>query len=108
VTITPGVQVDGGDREPGRRPELVVQAAHDRAERARREVLAKHARRLASLSEHHRAAVDDVTRALVDRLVSDPLRRAHQLADGTDGTPGLWPLLCELFAANEPTGDTAR
>jgi glutamyl-tRNA reductase len=98
-----------GDRQPadGQELELAIRAARDGAERARQEVMAKHARRLASLSERQRATVDEVTRALVERLVGDPLRRAYQYAGRTDGIPSV-RLLCELFASGDSVDGTTR
>jgi glutamyl-tRNA reductase len=94
-------------RQTRRAPEAAIRAACAAAERARQQVLAKHARQLSSLSEQHRAAVDAVTRGLVDRLVGAPLSQARQLADGNDNAASFL-LLCRLFASDEPTDETRR
>jgi glutamyl-tRNA reductase len=73
----------GGQREARLAPTIRVLRA--RAERARQQELAKAAPRLAGLDERERAAVEAVTRGLVNKLLHDPMVRGKALAGRPDG-----------------------
>jgi glutamyl-tRNA reductase len=62
-----------------------IRALQARAERVRRQELARAAARLAGLDERQRAAVDAVTRGLVNKLLHDPMVRGKSLAARADG-----------------------
>lgn len=72
-----------------------------RAERIRRGELDKNRRRLAGLDERQTAAVEAITRTLVNKLLHDPVVRGKQLASGDDGE--LYArMLRELYGLDDP------
>jgi glutamyl-tRNA reductase len=73
----------GGQREARLAPTIRVLRA--RAEQVRQQELAKAATRLAGLDERQRAAVEAVTRGLVNKLLHDPMVRGKALAARPDG-----------------------
>jgi glutamyl-tRNA reductase len=73
----------GGQREARLAPTIRVLRA--RAERVRQQELAKASARLAGLDERQRAAVEAVTRGLVNKLLHDPMVRGKSLAARPDG-----------------------
>ncbi len=78
-----------------------IRALRARAEEARRRELARASSRLAGLSESERAAVEAVTRRLVNKLLHEPVVRGKALAAGPDGD--LYArMLHELYAPDEP------
>ena len=62
-----------------------IRALRARAERVRQQELAKAATRLAGLDDRQRAAVEAVTRGLVNKLLHDPVVRGKALAARPDG-----------------------
>jgi hypothetical protein len=68
-----------------RRLASVTRALRARAERIRRQELARRARPLRGLNAPQQATVEELTRRLVDRLLQDPVNRCIQLAAGPDG-----------------------
>ena len=73
----------GGQR--GARLAPTIRALRARAEQVRQQELAKAARRLTGLDERERAAVEAVTRGLVNKLLHDPMVRGKALAARPDG-----------------------
>ena len=73
----------GGQREARLAPTIRVLRA--RAERVRQQELAKAATRLAGLDERQRAAVEALTKGLVNKLLHDPMARGRTLAARPDG-----------------------
>ena len=73
----------GGQREARLAPTIRVLRA--RAEQVRQQELAKAATRLAGLDDRQRAAVEAVTRGLVNKLLHDPMVRGKTLAARPDG-----------------------
>jgi glutamyl-tRNA reductase len=73
----------GGQREARLAPTIRVLRA--RAEQVRQQELAKASARLAGLDERQRAAVEAVTRGLVNKLLHDPMVRGKSLAARPDG-----------------------
>jgi glutamyl-tRNA reductase len=73
----------GGQREARLTP--TIRALRARAEQVRQQELAKAATRLAGLDERQRAAVEAVTRGLVNKLLHDPMVRGKALAARPDG-----------------------
>jgi len=73
----------GGQREARLVP--TIRALRARAERVRQQELAKASARLAGLDERQRAAVEAVTRGLVNKLLHDPMVRGKALAARPDG-----------------------
>jgi glutamyl-tRNA reductase len=73
----------GGRREARLAP--TIRALRSRAEQVRQQELARAATRLAGLDERQRAAVDAVTRGLVNKLLHDPMVRGKTLAARPDG-----------------------
>jgi glutamyl-tRNA reductase len=73
----------GGQREARLAP--TIRALRARAEQLRQQELARAAARLAGLDERERAAVEAVTRRLVDKLLHDPMVRGKALAARPDG-----------------------
>jgi len=73
----------GGQREARLVPTIRVLRA--RAEQVRQQELAKASARLAGLDERQRAAVEAVTRGLVNKLLHDPMVRGKTLAARPDG-----------------------
>jgi glutamyl-tRNA reductase len=72
-----------GQREARLAP--TIRALRARAELARQRELAKAASRLDGLDERQRAAVEAVTRGLVNKLLHQPMVRGKALAAGPDG-----------------------
>jgi glutamyl-tRNA reductase len=72
-----------GQREARLTPTIRVLRA--RAEQVRQQELAKAATRLAGLDDRQRAAVEAVTRGLVNKLLHDPMVRGKALAARADG-----------------------
>jgi glutamyl-tRNA reductase len=62
-----------------------IRALRARAEQVRQQELAKASTRLAGLDERQRAAVEAVTRGLVNKLLHDPMVRGKTLAARPDG-----------------------
>jgi glutamyl-tRNA reductase len=62
-----------------------IRALRTRAEQVRQQELAKASTRLAGLDERQRAAVEAVTRGLVNKLLHDPMVRGKTLAARPDG-----------------------
>jgi glutamyl-tRNA reductase len=78
-----------------------IRALRAKAEELRRRELARAEGRLAGLSEAERAAVEAVTRRLVNKLLHEPVVRGKALAAGPDGD--LYArMLHELYARDEP------
>ena len=73
----------GGQREARLAP--TIRALRARAEQVRQQELARAARRLGGLDERQRAAVEAVTRGLVNKLLHDPMVRGKALAARPDG-----------------------
>jgi len=73
----------GGQREARLAP--TIHALRARAEQVRQQELAKAATRLAGLGDRQRAAVEAVTRGLVNKLLHDPMVRGKALAARPDG-----------------------
>jgi glutamyl-tRNA reductase len=73
----------GGQREARLAP--TIRALRARAEQVRQQELARAAARLAGLDERQRAAVEAVTRGLVNKLLHDPMVRGKALAARPDG-----------------------
>jgi glutamyl-tRNA reductase len=73
----------GGQREARLAP--TIRALRARAEQLRQQELAKASTRLAGLDERQRAAVEAVTRGLVNKLLHDPMVRGKTLAARPDG-----------------------
>jgi glutamyl-tRNA reductase len=82
-----------------------IRALRSRAERIRQQELARAAARLADLTEREAAAVEAVTRGLVNKLLHDPVVRGKALATGPDGD--LYArMLRELYAIDDEAGGT--
>jgi glutamyl-tRNA reductase len=78
-----------------------IRALRARAEEVRRRELARASGRLTGLSDAERAAVEAVTRRLVNKLLHEPVVRGKALAAGPDGD--LYArMLHELYAPDEP------
>jgi glutamyl-tRNA reductase len=73
----------GSQREARLAP--TIRALRARAEQVRQQELAKASTRLAGLDERQRAAVEAVTRGLVNKLLHDPMVRGKTLAARPDG-----------------------
>jgi glutamyl-tRNA reductase len=73
----------GGQREARLAP--TIRALRTRAEQVRQQELARAARRLGGLDDRQRAAVEAVTRGLVNKLLHDPMVRGKALAARPDG-----------------------
>jgi glutamyl-tRNA reductase len=87
-----------GQREAKLGP--TIRALRARAERVRQQELAKATTRLAGLDPPQRAAVDAVTRGLVNKLLHDPIVRGKALAAGANGE--LYAsILRQLYAVDE-------
>jgi glutamyl-tRNA reductase len=76
-----------------------------RAERARQRELARAAPRLAGLDERQVAAVEALTRGLVNKLLHDPVVRGKALAAGPDGDSYV-RVLRELYGLDDEPGQT--
>ena len=78
-----------------------IRALRVRAEELRRRELDRVASRLSGLDERERAAVEAVTRGLVNKLLHEPVVRGKALAAGPDGD--LYArMLRELYALDDP------
>ncbi len=78
-----------------------IRALRARAEELRRRELDRVASRLSGLDERERAAVEAVTRGLVNKLLHEPVVRGKALAAGPDGD--LYArMLRELYALDDP------
>jgi glutamyl-tRNA reductase len=96
----------GGRREARLVP--TIRALRARAEEVRRHELAKASARLAGLDEQQRAAVEAVTRGLVNKLLHDPMVRGKALAARPDGDLYVTALR-ELYALDpRPDADDRR
>jgi glutamyl-tRNA reductase len=62
-----------------------VRALRARAERIRQQELRRRAGRLRDLDARQQAAVEQLTRRLVDQLLQDPITRSTRLAATPDG-----------------------
>jgi glutamyl-tRNA reductase len=95
----------GGRREARLAP--TIRALRARAEEVRRQELAKASARLAGLDERQRAAVEAVTRGLVNKLLHDPMVRGKALAARPDGDLYV-AALRELYHLDPDPGDDDR
>jgi glutamyl-tRNA reductase len=85
-----------------------IRALRARAEQVRQQELAKASARLAGLDERQRAAVEAVTRGLVNKLLHDPMVRGKTLAARPDGDLYV-AALRELYALDpSPDADDRR
>jgi glutamyl-tRNA reductase len=92
----------GGQREARLIP--TIRALRARAEQVRQQELAKASARLAGLDERQRAAVEAVTRGLVNKLLHDPMVRGKTLAARPDGDLYV-AALRELYGLDPRPGD---
>jgi glutamyl-tRNA reductase len=92
----------GGQRESRLVP--TIRALRTRAEQVRQQELAKVSTRLAGLDERQRAAVEAVTRGLVNKLLHDPMVRGKTLAARPDGDLYV-AALRELYGLDPGPGD---
>jgi glutamyl-tRNA reductase len=92
----------GGQREARLAP--TIRALRARAEQVRQQELAKASARLAGLDERQRAAVEAVTRGLVNKLLHDPMVRGKTLAARPDGDLYV-AALRELYGLDPRPGD---
>jgi glutamyl-tRNA reductase len=81
-----------------------IRALRVRAEQVRQQELAKASARLAGLDERQRAAVEAVTRGLVNKLLHDPMVRGKTLAARPDGDLYV-AALRELYGLDPRPGD---
>jgi glutamyl-tRNA reductase len=95
----------GGQREARLAP--TIRALRARAEQVRQQELAKASTRLGGLDERQRAAVEAVTRGLVNKLLHDPMVRGKALAARPDGDLYV-AALRELYALDPYPGDDDR
>jgi glutamyl-tRNA reductase len=95
----------GGQREARLNPTIRVLRA--RAEQVRQQELAKASTRLAGLDDRQRAAVEAVTRGLVNKLLHDPMVRGKSLAARPDGDLYV-AALRELYGLDPQPGDDDR
>jgi glutamyl-tRNA reductase len=84
-----------------------IRALRDRAEEVRLLELAKASARLAGLDAQQRAAVEAVTRGLVNKLLHDPMVRGKSLAARPDGDLYV-AALRELYGLDPRPGDDDR
>ena len=77
----------------------VIEGLYQRGERVRRMELDRVRTRLADLTEEERAAVELATRAIVAKLLHDPVVRAKGLPEGADHQARL---LARLFGLEDP------
>src|SRR6266542_3669231 len=77
-----------------------IRALRARAEGVRQQELARASTRLAGLDPAQRAAVDAVTRGLVNKLLHDPIVRGKALAAGANGETYAG-ILRQLYALDE-------
>jgi hypothetical protein len=73
------------DHQPQAPLTTTIRAVRRRAERVRRQELARRTRQLRGLNPHQQATVEELTRRLVERLLHHPIIRCTQLAAGPDG-----------------------
>jgi glutamyl-tRNA reductase len=92
----------GGQREARLAPTIRLLRA--RAEQVRQQELARASARLAGLDERQRAAVEAVTRGLVNKLLHDPMVRGKTLAARPDGDLYV-AALRELYGLDPRPGD---
>src|SRR5215217_7903786 len=92
----------GGQREARLAP--TIRALRARAEQVRQQELAKASARLAGLDERQQAAVEAVTRGLVNKLLHDPMVRGKTLAARPDGDLYV-AALRELYGLDPRPGD---
>jgi glutamyl-tRNA reductase len=93
----------------GRREARLVPTIRElraRAERVRQQELARAATRLAGLDDRQRAAVEAVTRGLVNKLLHDPMVHGKTLAARPDGDLYV-AALRELYGLDPRPGDDA-
>lgn len=95
----------GGQREARLNP--TIRALRARAEQVRQQELAKASTRLAGLDDRQRAAVEAVTRGLVNKLLHDPMVRGKTLAARPDGDLYV-AALRELYGLDPQPGDDDR
>ena len=95
----------GGQREARLVP--TIRALRARAEQVRQQELARASARLAGLDEHQRAAVEAVTRGLVNKLLHDPMVRGKTLAARPDGDLYV-AALRELYGLDPSPADDDR
>jgi glutamyl-tRNA reductase len=95
----------GGQREARLAP--TIRALRARAEQVRQGELAKASARLAGLDAQQRAAVEAVTRGLVNKLLHDPMVRGKSLAARPDGDLFV-AALRELYGLDPGPGDDDR
>jgi glutamyl-tRNA reductase len=95
----------GGQREARLTP--TIRALRARAEQVRQQELARASARLAGLDERQRAAVEAVTRGLVNKLLHDPMVRGKALAARPDGDLYV-AALRELYGLDPRPGDDER
>jgi glutamyl-tRNA reductase len=95
----------GGQREARLAP--TIRVLRSRAEQVRQQELAKASARLSGLDERQRAAVEAVTRGLVNKLLHDPMVRGKALAARPDGDLYV-AALRELYALDPHPGDDDR
>ena len=96
----------GGQREARLTP--TIRALRARAEQVRQQELAKAATRLAGLDDRQRAAVEAVTRGLVNKLLHDPVVRGKALAARPDGDLYVAALRQLYHLDPEPADDDRR
>jgi glutamyl-tRNA reductase len=95
----------GGQREARLNP--TIRALRARAEQVRQQELTKASTRLAGLDDRQRAAVEAVTRGLVNKLLHDPMVRGKTLAARPDGDLYVVALR-ELYGLDPQPGDDDR
>jgi glutamyl-tRNA reductase len=83
-----------------------IRALRARAEQVRQRELARASTRLAGLDQAQRAAVEAVTRGLVNKLLHDPIVRGKALAAGANGEMYAG-ILRQLYALDEEDPDRA-
>jgi glutamyl-tRNA reductase len=96
----------GGQREARLSP--TIRALRARAEQVRQQELAKAATRLAGLDDRQRAAVEAVTRGLVNKLLHDPMVRGKALAARPDGDRYVAALRQLYHLDPDPADDDRR
>jgi glutamyl-tRNA reductase len=80
----------------------MVRALRARAERIRQQELRRRAGRLGDLDAGQRAAVEQLTRRLMDQLLDDPITHSRRLAAAPDGHRHLDLLGCLYGPEPEP------
>jgi glutamyl-tRNA reductase len=81
----------------------LIHELRERAELVRRGELSRASSRLRALSPEEREAVDAMTKAIVAKLLHDPIVRV-KAQDGQGGHPNLDRALAELFGLDPPAG----